>query len=169
MKRIFHILLVVVLLTLLGVGRASAQHTIAVTGGGGFSSARFYPAQEMIPVWGTYSTGISWRYYSMPRFVGCIGIDVELMQRGFSFVPYPSRYDDNPNYPNKQSMPHYTRKYHSIMIPLVWQPHVYLFKRHMRLYIEAAPTFCYNFASTFENTEPLTINQTTSADPVSGK
>ncbi len=169
MRRIFNILAVAALLMVLCVGRSSAQHTIAVTGGAGFSSARLYPAQEMIPVWGTYSTGVSWRYYSMPRFVGCIGVDVELMQRGFSFIPYPSRYEKNPNYPNKKSMPHYTRKYHSIMVPIVWQPHVYLFKNHMRIYLEAAPTFCYNFASTFENTEPLTINQTTTAEPVSGK
>ncbi len=156
-------------LAVLCVGRGSAQHTIAVTGGGGFSNARLYPAQDMIPIWGTYSTGISWRYYSMPRFVGCIGIDVELMQRGYSYVPYTFLYKDNPNYPNKRSMPHYTRKYHSIMVPIVWQPHFYLFKRHLRVYLEAAPTFCYNFASKFYNNESYTINGTNIADPVSGK
>lgn len=169
MKRIITILAVATLFAVVGMGRVSAQHTIAVTGGAGFSSARLYPSQEMIPVWGTYITGVSWRYYSMPRFVGCIGVDIELMQRAFAYVPYYSRYKDNGNYPNKKSMPHYERKYHSIMVPLVWQPHVYVFKKHMRIYLEAAPTLCYNFASTFKNTEPLTINQTYTAEPVSGK
>lgn len=146
-----------------GHNLSQAQHTIAVTGGSGFATARPYPAQETRPIWGTYAAGVSWRYYSMPRFVGCIGIDVELLQRGFSYAPYPSRYE------NKKDYKYYTRKLHSIMIPLVWQPHFYLIKNHLRVYLEAAPTFSYNFASTYRNDESYSIDQTLAPKSVSGK
>ena len=142
---------------------AKAQHTVAITGGTGYATSRLYPAQEMRALWGTYQAGFSWRYYSLPRFVGCIGVDVELMQRGFSYAPYPSRYE------TKKEYKYYTRKLNSIMVPIVWQPHVYLIKNHLRVYLEAAPTFSYNFASRYWNDESYSIDQTLQAKSVSGK
>ena len=164
MKRIFYIFALVVALSVAVVAESSAQHTIAVTGGTGFATARPYPAQEMKAIWGTYQAGFSWRYYSMPRFIACFGIDVELLQRGFSFAPYPNKYE------TKKEYRYYTRKLNSIMIPIVWQPHFYLFKKHLRIYLEAAPTFSFNFASTFYNDEKHAINIDGSVDaPISGK
>jgi hypothetical protein len=143
---------------------SSAQHTLAVTGGTGFATARPYPAQEMKPIWGTYQAGISWRYYSMPRFIACFGIDVELLQRGFSFAPYPYLYE------NKKDYKYYTRTVNSIMVPIVWQPHAYLFKKHLRVYLEAAPTFSFNFSSKFHNDEKYSIKIDGSIPaPISGK
>ena len=162
MKRFKIIVLFVVVA--LGVALpAKAQHTVALTGGTGYATSRLYPAQETRPIWGTYQAGFSWRYYSLPRFVGCIGLDVELMQRGFSFAPYPSRYQ------SKKDYKYYTRKLNSIMVPLVWQPHVYLFKNHLRIYLEAAPTFSFNFSSRFWNDESYSIDQTLTPKSVSGK
>ncbi len=149
MKRLIKILTLALAFLVVVVAESSAQHTIAVTGGTGFATARPYPAQEMKPIWGTYQAGISWRYYSMPRFVACFGIDVELLQRGFSYAPYPNRYE------NKKDYKYYTRKLNSIMVPIVWQPHAYLFKKHLRIYLEAAPTFSFNFSSTFHNEEKM--------------
>ncbi len=163
MRRFLKIAALVAIFVVAGYNMSQAQHTIAVTGGSGFATARPYPAQETRPIWGTYAAGVSWRYYSMPRFVGCIGIDVELLQRGFSYAPYPSRYEDKKDYK------YYTRKLHSIMIPLVWQPHFYLIKNHLRVYLEAAPTFSYNFASTYRNDESYSIDQTLAPKSVSGK
>ena len=146
------------------VAESSAQHTIAITGGSGYATARPYPAQEMKPIWGTYQAGFSWRYYSMPRFLACFGIDVELLQRGFSFAPYPYLYD------NIEDYKYYTRKLNSIMVPLIWQPHFYLFKKHLRVYLEAAPTFSFNFSSTFDNQERYAININGKVPaPISGK
>ena len=88
MKRIVKILTLVLALSVAVVAESSAQHTIAVTGGTGFATARPYPAQESKAIWGTYQAGFSWRYYSMPRFLACFGIDVELLQRGYSYAPY---------------------------------------------------------------------------------
>ena len=115
------------------------------------ATARLYPAQEMRPIWGTWQSGVSWRYYSLPRFVGCIGLDLNWMQRGFSYAPYASIYDD------KKQYKYYRRNYNTLMIPVVWQPHFYLIKNHLRVYLEAAVTFSYNFAATFENGEPYTF------------
>ena len=55
-------------------GRATAQHTLTLTGGTGASYARFYPAEETKWMWGCENFGIAWRYYSeKPRFVGAVG------------------------------------------------------------------------------------------------
>ena len=130
---------------------AKAQHTFAVTTGCGMATSRLYPAQETRPIWGAWQSGVSWRYYSLPRFVGCVGVDLEWMQRGFSYAPYASIYD------NKKQYKYYRRNYNAFMLPIVWQPHFYLFKNHLRVYLEAAVTFSCNFAPTFENREPYTF------------
>ena len=164
MKRFIKILTLAFALSVAISFESSAQHTLAVTGGTGFATARPYPAQEMKPIWGTYQAGISWRYYSMPRFVACFGIDVELLQRGFSFAPYPYLYE------NKKDYKYYTRTLNSIVIPIVWQPHAYLFKKHLRVYLEAAPTFSFNFSSKFHNDEKYSIKIDGSIPaPISGK
>lgn len=164
MKRFIKIVAFVFIFSVVAVSESSAQHTIAVTGGSGFATARPYPDQVMKPIWGTYQAGFSWRYYSMPRFIACFGIDVELLQRGFSFAPYPYKYE------TKKEYRYYTRTLNSIMIPIVWQPHFYLFKKHLRVYLEAAPTFSFNFASKFHNDEKHSININGTVDaPISGK
>jgi hypothetical protein len=164
MKRIVKILTLALALAVAVAFESSAQHTIAVTGGTGFATARPYPAQEMKAIWGTYQAGFSWRYYSMPRFIACFGIDVELLQRGFSFAPYPYLYEDKKDYK------YYTRRLNSIMVPIIWQPHFYLFNKHLRIYLEAAPTFSFNFSSKFHNDEKYSIKIDGSVDaPISGK
>ena len=135
----------------LATNQAKGQHVLAITGGSGMATARLYPAQETRPIWVACAGGVSWRYYSLPRWVGGIGVDLEWMQRGFSYAPYASIYEDKKDYK------YYRRNVNSIMMPLVWQPHFYLFKNRMRVYLEAAVTFSYNFASTFENKEPYTF------------
>ena len=171
MKRLFdmpaivrRVVALVLLLFAVGVVESSAQHTLAVTGGSGMATARLYPDQEMRAIWGTYAAGLSWRYYTDERFVGGVGVDIELLQRGYSFAPYPQRYE------NKNEYRYYTRKLNSIMVPLVWQPHAYLFKNHLRLYLEAAVTFSYSFSSTFFNDEKYAIDFSGAVEaPVSGK
>ena len=149
MSRLFKILLLAFALSVVMTTESKAQHTIAITGGTGFATARPYPAEQMKMIWGTYQVGISWRYYSLPRMLACFGIDVELLQRGFSFAPFAYYYQDKKDYK------YYTRTINSIVIPIVWQPHIYLFKKHLRVYIEAAPTVSFNFASKFRNEETL--------------
>ena len=128
---------------------ARAQHTFGVSGGLGSSTARFYPQQEMKMLLGGTNFGLSWRYYSLPRYVGAIGVDLEYMQRGFSFG-YSYSTTTNDKGEEIRDYNFYTRRLNSIMLPLVWQPHVYLAKHHVRLYLEAALTFSYNFGGDYE-------------------
>ena len=128
-----------------------AQHVFAMTGGAGMATSRLYPAQETRPIWGTGQAGLSWRYYSLPRFVGCVGVDVEWLQSGFSYAPYASIYE------NKKDYKYYQRNVNTLMVPLVWQPHFYMIKNTVRVYLEAAVTFSYYFASSFKNYETYTF------------
>lgn len=130
---------------LLGAATASAQHTLGAFAGYGMSSGRLKPNQESRPIWGQYDAGLSWRYYGTQRAVGCFGIDLELVQQGFSYATNASRVDDREEYL------YYTRRINSLFLPIVWQPHVYLFNHRMRVYLEAAATFSYNLSSTYEN------------------
>ena len=130
-------------LMLTGTGRAAAQHTLGVVGGWGMTTARLYPAQEMRAGWGVMSGGLSWRYYSAPRFVGGVGVDLEYLQKGFSYAPDSYRHDEDKDYH------YYTRRYNSLSLPVVWQPHVYLFRNRLRVYLEAALNFELNINATY--------------------
>lgn len=149
MKRISHILPLLTAAALLtGIFTAQAQHTIGVFGGYGTASARFYPVQETKMVFGRYNFGLSWRYYSLPRYVGAVGVDIELLQRGFSYG-YTYTTTTNEDGEEEREYSFYTRRFNSIMVPIVWQPHVYMARNHIRLYLEAAVTFSYNFSGDY--------------------
>ncbi len=124
-----------------------AQHTLGFTMGYGMANGRFQPQQEMRAIWGTYSGGVTWRYYGKQRIVGGFGIDLEFVQQGFSFATNASLVEDKND---KTALLYYTRKINTLMLPIVWQPHVYMFKHRLRLYMEAAATFSYNLSSTWE-------------------
>lgn len=132
---------------------ASAQHTLGFVAGYGMGSGRFQPQQETRGRWGMYSGGLTWRYYGQQRFVGGFGIDLEFQQQGFSFATNASMVEEKSDYL------YYTRNINSIMLPVVWQPHFYMLRNHVRIYLEAAATFSYNFSSSYEN--EYYINQET--------
>ena len=124
---------------------AAAQHTLGFVVGYGSSGGNFIPKQETKSIWGSYSGGLSWRYYGKQRFIGGFGIDLEFVQQGFSFAQNTSETDD------KKEFIYYTRHINSIQMPIVWQPHFYLAHNHIRLYLEAAATFSYQLSSSYEN------------------
>ena len=126
---------------------ATAQHTLGFTAGYGMCNSRFDPKQETKGRWGSYTGGLTWRYYGEQRFVGGFGIDLEFLQQGFSFATNASMVED------KKDFRYYTRNINSIVLPIVWQPHFYLFRNHVRVYLEAAATFSYHLSSTYENEE----------------
>ena len=158
MKRLY-IKLSLLLLLVLGAASASAQHTLGVSGGLGASTVRFYPKQETKLLMGCTNYGLSWRYYSLPRFVGGVGIDLEYMQRGFTYgYTYQAYLDENDK--EQRDYSYFSRNMNTIMLPIVWQPHVYMAKNHVRLYLEAALTFSYNFGGEWEydNTEGIELS-----------
>ena len=138
----------VVLFTLMDAERASAQHTLTLTGGTGLSTARFYPAEETKWVWGMETYGLSWRYYSdKPRFVGAVGVDLEYLERGFSVgYAYTSSFVDDKEV---RTYKYYTRNVNSLMLPIVWQPHVYAANNRIRIFLEAAFVLSFNISSDY--------------------
>ncbi len=141
MRRYLYILIAI----LASTAQISAQSTIGIYGGAGSGGERFYPEVESRSVYGLANVGFSWRTYGEQKYVGCFGIDVEYLQRGFSFAPYAS------SLPEGEPLRYYTRTVNSITVPIVWQPHVYMFHRRARLFADAAATFSYDFSSTYVN------------------
>ncbi len=129
---------------LLCAAEASAQHTFGVTGGYGMSTVRLKPTEETRPVWNRCNAGLTWRYYGPQRFVGGFGLDLEYLQQGFSYAPYASTIEDKKDYR------YYTRRYNSLVLPVVWAPHFYI-RHRVRIFLEAMATFSYHFGSTYEN------------------
>ena len=126
-----------------------AQHLFGISGGAGTSSARFYPLRESKSLTTGPNFGLSWRYYSLPRFVGAVGVDLEFLQRGFSYgYAYSSSFDEEGL--ETREYYYYNRKFNSIMLPIVWQPHVFVAKQHLKLYLEAAFTISYNFGGEYD-------------------
>ncbi|MFR9651067.1 MAG: outer membrane beta-barrel protein [Rikenellaceae bacterium] len=137
--------LLVALVGWFAVESSYAQHTFGVYSGWGSGSIRVYPAIENKSVYGNVNAGFSWRTYSKQAVVGCFGIDLEFIQRGYGVNPSTSSLNEgDPIY-------YYTRQINSIMLPIVWQPHVYMFHRRLRIFAEAAATFSYDISSTYDN------------------
>lgn len=138
-EALYTLLLIVALCTANGV---EAQHTVGFNVGTGMATGRFEPTQETKPIFGNFTAGFSWRYYSSQRIVGGIGADLEFIQQGFQIATNTSRVDDPKDYL------YYARHVNSLMLPFVWQPHAYI-KRRVRIYGEAGVTFSYNISSTY--------------------
>ena len=150
MKRYTQIIitLAITLFTLMSAERVAAQHPLTLTGGTGAATARFYPAEQTKWLWGAESFGLSWRYYSdKPRVVGAVGIDLEYVERGFRHgYYYTSEFKDDKEIRHYQ---YYTRNVNSLMLPIVWQPHVYVAQNRMRIFIEAAFVLSFNISSDY--------------------
>lgn len=142
-----HITLLGLLLAAAGTFPAAAQHTLGFTAGYGMGTGRFQPQQEMRAQWGLYSGGLTWRYYGKQRIVGAFGLDLEFLQQGFSFAMNASQVEEKKDYI------YYTRHINTVMLPVVWAPHFYMIRNHVRVYLEAAATFSYNLSSTYENAQ----------------
>lgn len=144
------LLALVAILGLATSNKATAQHTLTLVGGAGATYARFYPAEEVRWIWGVQSYGVAWRYYSdTPRFVGAIGVDLEYMERGYKMgYTYTPSFDPNTG-KEIRNYKFYTRNVNSLMMPIVWQPHFYLAKNRLRLFVEAAFVLSFNINSNY--------------------
>ncbi len=125
------------LLFLLGMESVSAQHYIGVMGGWGGGMARFKPTRETGFEWGLYAGGLSYKFYSETKYVGGIEIDLLFMQKGFN---YDLSFESDESY---------HRQINAIELPFIWQPHVYLFQRHARFFINLGVQVSYNISSTY--------------------
>lgn len=132
MKKFIFILTLIAVCTMTSV---TAQHYIGIKGGWGGGSARFLPNKETGIEWGLPSGGISYKFYSNTKFVGGVQVDLQYLGRGFM-------YDIK-----KDSDTSYHRTITSIDLPIMWQPHAYIFHRNARVFLNLGVTFSYNLTS----------------------
>lgn len=119
------------LLSMLMCGTLHAQHYLGVRGGWGGGSARFTPARETKLEWGLYSGGLSYKFYTAQKYVGGIQIDLQYMGRGFAY-DLQSKSDSS-----------YHRTINSFELPFMWQPHIYVFQRHGRIFLNLGVYLSY--------------------------
>ncbi len=112
---------------------ACGQHYIGVRGGYGNGTIRLYPPRETQALWGLYSGGVSWKYYSAERVLGGLEVDLLYMQRGYKM----------PDTEKPDTVTVHTLN--SIQMPICFQPHVYFWGRRMRVFLNLGVTFSYNF------------------------
>ena len=125
------------LLFMLAAGSVSAQHYVGVKGGYGAAMGRFYPKPDKsLFAWNKYTGGVMWKYYSDQQVVGGVSAELEYQTRGYTITRgLPSK---TGNYMAE------TRTVNSITMPLIWQPHLYLAKQRIRVFINAGFTLSYN-------------------------
>ncbi len=122
-----------------------AQHTLGFMAGWGSGGDSIYPAVENRSTYGLINAGVSWRTYSESLVVGCFGVDLQYIERAFSFSPSSAQVVEG------EQLYYYTRRINTIMVPIVWQPHFYMVERRVRVFGEAAATISYDISSTYNN------------------
>jgi hypothetical protein len=115
---------------------AEAQHYIGVRGGYGLGYGRFNPRKEMQPVWGLWSGGFAWKYYTPQKFLGGVGAEVEFIQRAYQYLVNPD--DETLSY---------RRTVNTINVPFIWQPHFNIMNNRMRIFLNLGVFAAYNFSS----------------------
>lgn len=138
---------------LLGVGAAGAQHYVGVRAGIGGGSTRQFPVKETGTVWGLKSGGVAWKHYTPQAFVGGIEIDALWMQQGWR--EYQTQLVSAGSDETKR-IGHYQRKVDMIMVPIMWQPHLYAFRQRVRVFLNAGVTFSYVLSSSQSSVNYLT-------------
>lgn len=126
---------------------ASAQKQyFGIKGGWGEGDIRLYPHWTSPPVWGKWNGGIFWVYYGggkdnhylYDHVSGGVCVELEFLQRGFQYAALDrntKRYT-------------YGRHINSIMLPIMWQPHIFTLDERLRLFLNAGITASFNINST---------------------
>jgi hypothetical protein len=138
--------IVCIALLLLWALSAPAQHYVGVKGGYGAAQGRVrsvYGKADGTMMWNKYTAGLMWRYYSPQQVVGGLQAELEYQMRGYRIydggnVSEPAVVSDTTSYRVK------LRTVSSVTLPLIWQPHLYMFNRHVRVFASAGVTLSYN-------------------------
>ncbi len=153
MKRI----LIILIALLACVSTVSGQHFIGVKGGWGFGDVRFYPNYDTRVVGGMLNGGLTWHYYTenatsiVDRYAGGVAVELEFLQRGFRYESF-SKTDVE-----------YKRTVNSVVLPFMWQPHVYMAQGRLLFFLNAGLTLQYNLSS-MESEKDLNTGVVTEKD-----
>ena len=145
MKKITTYFIAISALLFFAAQGVQAQHFVGARAGYGSGTSSFYPPQDMGSVWGLYSGGVSWKYYSPEKYLGGIEIDALFMQQGFKRF---SKTLMDSYFPGQGDTTGYEKRtINSIMVPIFWQPHLYMFNKQARIFLNLGVTFSYNISS----------------------
>ncbi|MDR1670937.1 MAG: PorT family protein [Alistipes sp.] len=130
----------------------SAQHYIGVKGGYGAARGRIttvWGKREGAMSWDKYTGGIMWRYYTHQKVVGGLQAELEFQSRGYSAYYHVNEFgtetlSSTPIISDTTSYRVKTRTVSSLTLPLIVQPHFYLFDRHVRVFASLGVTLSYN-------------------------
>lgn len=141
MKKLTTYLFAAVVLILLSAGEARAQHYFGIRGEYGNASSRieFERGFENQSIWGLYSGGVAWKYYTDEKFLGGLEVNALYMQQGFKKL-WRNNQTAEPDSA-------YVRNVDVVMVPIMWQPHIYMFKQRLRVFMNAGVTFSYVIGS----------------------
>lgn len=136
MKKILAILFVFAA----SVASLDAQHYIGVKGGYGLAYSRTEAAPLVFNRWmfNKFSGGVMWKYYSSGKFTtgvekvaGGIAVELEFMQQGYEYAEI------------KNGSNTIRRDVNSIIMPILWQPHINMAKDKFRIFLNVGVTFSY--------------------------
>lgn len=141
MRKAITYALAVAALLIAGAGELRAQHYFGIRAGYGSGSARLYPELDFEngSIWGLYSGGVSWKFYTSEAYVGGVEVDLIFMQQGYKTITKSFVTGDNET--------GYERYVNTVMVPVFWQPHVYMFKQRLRVFLNAGVTLSYVVSS----------------------
>ncbi len=117
---------------------AYSQHSVGVRGGMVAGSVRFSPAEETAFHIAKPQFGVSYKYLGGDKYLGGIMADLNYTEK--AFVVFPRAKSDSS----------YVRSIRTIELPILWQPHVYMFKNRCRLFLNLGPYVSYHVGSEWE-------------------
>jgi hypothetical protein len=126
---------------------STAQHYLGVKAGYGAAQGRIqtvWGAPQGKMEWNKYSAGLVWKYFSAQQVVGGLSAELEFQQRGYSVYDGGIPGAISPIISDTTSYRMKTRTVSSVTLPLIWQPHLYMFNRRVRFFLSAGITFTYN-------------------------
>ncbi|MCD7962909.1 MAG: PorT family protein [Rikenellaceae bacterium] len=132
-KNIYKIFLTVALIFSASV--IYGQHYVGVRGGYSGGGIRLEPKQETAYLVGFPTFGAGWKYYSPVKYVGAVGAELSYIKSGYKVLPFV----------DADTSAH--RTIETIQLPLMWQPHIYMFNRKARAFLNLGVYVSYNIAS----------------------
>jgi hypothetical protein len=124
-----------------------AQHYVGVKAGYGLARGRFYTiygTPESSMMWNNKTAGVVWKYFSPLPVFGGVSAEMEFQQRGYRIYDNGSPQSISAIVSDSTSYRAKTRTVSSLTVPLIWQPHFYMFNRRARFFLSAGVTFSYN-------------------------
>jgi hypothetical protein len=140
-QKTLRICICVALLSIFNFQLSTAQHYVGAKVGYGAAMGRFqtvYGKVDGAMTWNKYTGGVMWKYYTPQQVVGGVAAELEYQTRGYRSFEQGVIISDTTSYSFT------TRVVNSISMPLIWQPHIYLANRHLRVFINAGVVFSYN-------------------------